>query len=1258
MIFLNRVSRLVRWVLLIFVLLLAVLLSAVRVMLPDINQFRTEIVSSIGESIGKPIEMDGMTAGLNGIRPEVVLNGLRIIDPVDHSVLLRFDQLRAGLNVKEFLLTGNFQPRWVTIRGAALSVRRNLDGAISVVGLDSGEELPRWIFEDGQFELLDSEVDWQDRKHPKAGLHFTSADIRLWNANRTHKISIDVDLPQGYGKSLSIRMNLHGNLLLEKCCSGRIYAAANDIRYGRLLEDLSVEGYRVLRGAGGFRFWSTWKNSILVEVAGEMDLREAALSHEPIGVDDSRGVVDLRNLSGEFRWFREKQNWNLSVRRLALNLAGEAWPLTEFGLKRVVDAAAGRSDFYFTTSYLKLDDITRLLSEAKALVPVDHRLLSEISPGGELFDLKLGYKSGPDRDTSWFICARFKNIEFGPTQSNPGARNLTGFICGDRERGGVQLAASRAEIDLPKIFRDPIDLTTLQGDFQWDTDGNNWNIRSDRIQTVNPVFSADTRLFVQVPRTGGDIFLDLQTDFKDVEAAAAHRYLPVGILKKPLVEWLDSAFLSGTASRGGVLFRGPVSAFPFQGGEGVFETLFYTKDVELSYHPQWPVLRSEMAEVRFFQSSMVISGERADISGTSVEKVKAYCRDFAVDDYLVVTGEAGGRLRESIRFIRNSPLRPLYEPLLEFVSMHGENRIALELKVPIVTELDDILVDGTLALKNARLNAFGVQLERIYGELAFSRDWINGKRIRGVLLGSPVTMALSDNDRGLALTIAGSIDTKSIADRYPSVIWNYAAGGSTYAINLQIPKLTEKLYADIVLRSDLSGIAIDLPEPLGKKAADSSRFQLKTHLEPERDIPIDLDYGNVAQLDLNLANMAQNYIVQNGQIRIGRVPVTQKNKSGLSLYAGLERLDTNAWKRVLASLRADSPNGVAEVDRVDFQTARLMVEDADFGPLSLKMNRRQGFWEGAIQSTIASGKFSGKPGDPKTSGIDLTFEYLKIPDWKKIKSKAPTEDLKWDPGSIPDLNIKARHFFWKNIDYGSLELVTSRHPKKMTIDRLNIHGKRMDLDLHGSWTAAESIDNTSISGTMTIDNLGQFMTAMGKSNVVRDSDVRAGVHLKWKDPLYDLNFENLTGTAQVDFGPGRLLRVEPGIGRVFGLFNLDGLKNLLLFDFGKLFGKGLAFEEVKSSFLLANGHAKINRLTVDAVPADIIVTGQIDLVEERLDDIVTVVPKGVVAAGASMLLTQELPRSAVDGLINRQYQVTGKWDDPKIVRLPGSGKPL
>ncbi len=1246
-----------RWFLLISVLFLAVVLSAARILLPEISQYRAEIVSSISASIGKPIEMDRMSAGLNGFRPEVVLNGVKIIDPGERKVLLRFDQLRAGLNLKEFLLTGSFQPRWVTIRGARLSIRRQLDGSIRVAGLDSGAEMPKWIFEEGRFELLDSEVDWRDLKYPALDLHFSRADIRLLNLDHRHKVAIDADLPRDYGKSLTIRMDYEGDIILQDCCSGRIYVKATDIRYGKLFAELAVDGYRIAHGRGGFRVWTVWEKSALVSLSGDVDYRDGVLSRRFSGGDEADGIAALPKLAGDFHWTRSNQGWNLSVRRLALNFGGESWPLTDFGLGQTTDLAAGNASFHFNSSYLRLEELRQLIMDLRVLVPDNHGILAAAAPGGEIYDLKFEHSSGRNQEPLWSVCGRFEDLSFRPRRIFPGAKNLSGAVCGDQGNGRIVLAAAQAELEFPEVFRAPIGLTELQGDFFWQKDDQAWRIESERVRVVNPALTAETRVFLQLPVLDGEPFLDLQASFKNVDGTAVHRYLPVAVLNKPLIKWLDAAFVSGTVTRGGTLFRGPLKAFPFRGAEGVFETLFYTRTVILSYHPDWPVIHSDLAEVRFFQAGMSIRGAHADVMGASVKDVRVRCADFETEDYLNITGVAEGTLQQSVDFLKKTPLAPLYEPLLEFVSLRGDNRIDLELKIPILERIDNVVVNGTVDLKMANLNAFGVPIDRLSGTLDFSRERIHGTGIQGEMLGSPVQVEVSNNKRGLAARIHGATSVEALAKRYFSSIWKYFAGKSDYSIDLQIPKLSEKLYADIDIHSNLRGISMNLPEPLQKPAALSRGFGLKIHLEPGQDIPAELTYENVAQASLTLARTKEGLNLEQGRVKLGRVSGGDLPDRGLSFYANLKTLDLKAWKNVLASLDGE---GKLEKDLglVDVQIDKLAIEDLDLGRLVLKMHRNDGVWEGVTDSDLARGRFSGTRKDQKPFGVNAAFDYLRIPEQDGLLQKTSKETLHWDPARIVDLDIRAEHLFWKQVDYGKLELASTQQSNGMKIDRLNVYGNGLDLNLSGYWTASESVDQTSISGDLKVANLGQFLARLGKSNVIGESSVHSRVALKWNDPLYDLSFATLSGAAQVEFGAGRLLTVEPGIGRVFGLFNLDGLKNLMLFDFGKLFGPGLAFEEVKSSFQLTNGRAKINLFTIDAVPAEIIVAGEIDLVREQLDDIVTVVPKGMVAAGASMLLTQELPGTAVDGLINRQYQVIGKWDDPEIVRLPGTGKPL
>ena len=90
----TRIVYSLRAALVVLLLMLALGISAVRLFLPQIAHYKTRIVSSISLSIGKPIEIDNMKGSMNGFRPEVVISGLRILDPDSRKTLLRFEQLR------------------------------------------------------------------------------------------------------------------------------------------------------------------------------------------------------------------------------------------------------------------------------------------------------------------------------------------------------------------------------------------------------------------------------------------------------------------------------------------------------------------------------------------------------------------------------------------------------------------------------------------------------------------------------------------------------------------------------------------------------------------------------------------------------------------------------------------------------------------------------------------------------------------------------------------------------------------------------------------------------------------------------------------------------------------------------------------------------------------------------------------------------------------------------------------------------------
>jgi len=74
--------------------------------------------------------------------------------------------------------------------------------------------------------------------------------------------------------------------------------------------------------------------------------------------------------------------------------------------------------------------------------------------------------------------------------------------------------------------------------------------------------------------------------------------------------------------------------------------------------------------------------------------------------------------------------------------------------------------------------------------------------------------------------------------------------------------------------------------------------------------------------------------------------------------------------------------------------------------------------------------------------------------------------------------------------------------------------------------------------------------------------------------------------------------------------NMDQLHQFVgTADFRDIFEDGLSFNTIKGNFRLNKGVADSDNLVVDAIPAKISLTGNVDLTNKTLDQLVRVIPK-------------------------------------------------
>ena len=140
--------------------------------------------------------------------------------------------------------------------------------------------------------------------------------------------------------------------------------------------------------------------------------------------------------------------------------------------------------------------------------------------------------------------------------------------------------------------------------------------------------------------------------------------------------------------------------------------------------------------------------------------------------------------------------------------------------------------------------------------------------------------------------------------------------------------------------------------------------------------------------------------------------------------------------------------------------------------------------------------------------------------------------------------------------------------------------------------------------------------------------------------------------------------MQPGAGRVLGLFSVAALPRRLALDFKDLTEKGLAFDSVHGDFELRDGNAFTSNLAAAgpgcgdrhrrAAPGSrsrdydqtAVVTGNLGASLPVAGALA-----GGPAVGAALLLFSQVFKEPLKGITRGYYRITGPWENPTVERV-------
>ncbi len=363
-----------------------------------------------------------------------------------------------------------------------------------------------------------------------------------------------------------------------------------------------------------------------------------------------------------------------------------------------------------------------------------------------------------------------------------------------------------------------------------------------------------------------------------------------------------------------------------------------------------------------------------------------------------------------------------------------------------------------------------------------------------------------------------------------------------------------------------------------------------------------------------------------------------------------------------------------DVKALDVQIGRLLWDGAAKGPVVVQAVGRAGGLRGMIDSAYVKGGFDADMAAGRLSSIKADLDFVKL---SRLDEKAVASTDSWldtlHPGSFPSLSLVGRHVLWHGFDVGRLQVEVDSQARGIVLRSASLRSDNHELVVErGEWTRHGGTDRTHIAGTLKVKNSGMLAAEFGYPEFVRDTPAEVNYTLNWAETPFGVSSANLAGTVDMKLGKGALLKVDVGIGRFLGLFNVDALWRRLSLDFSDLFGAGMAYDGIAGKLDIAHGRAETKGFVIDGVAAKIVIDGGVKLATREVDQVVTVIPNtsialpvaGVLmggplgpavgaAVGAGVFVADKMMDGQVERLTQTRYRVEGSLDNPVITKDSG-----
>lgn len=1219
---LRRFSAKIFKIIISLIVLLALLVSALRLLMPLLNQYQVSLL----EIIAKRTQTELSAAKIEGRWEHAgpVVNITHLFVRFKDGSKLQVKQINLALNIWQSLLHNKLQFKNLLFKQLKYQTPQTFPGN----GEGDKHLLEIFLQRFDNFRLEDSQLQFISLSGKPVDLAIPS--LTWYNDKHKHKAEGEISLSSFTGQhgSASLRLSLYEKQ--GKLDNGEIWLQARDVDVRPWMGQWLNDNTRLTQAQFTLTSWLRLKQGQLSSV--DLILTDGTASWQN---NRKRHTLNVPHVTGHL--WQQDTGWQLSLPEMVLNIDGKTWPANQFALYWQPEASAGflpseRGEVRVRANHIDIQRVSSLLPLFTRLPANWNRIWQEAKPRGILDTLALDIPlAAPNKSR---FQARWHHLSFRSWQHIPAITVLNGEAAGSLHQGEVRIMLPAQEINTERQFAAPLQIKQFSANLSWIYQPQTWQLQGKKLDLSATALHAQGEFLF---RGGNNVapYLAIEANMQTDNVAEAWRYFPLAAMPQSLVHYLSEAIRGGHIDTAKLSFSGNPHEFPFKNQQGHFQVMVPLQNARFAFQPNWPELKDLDLSLNFENAGLSIHSPKLTlINGVQATDIKVELPEYS-QKKLYVSAKIEGQGTAVASYFENTPLNITVGSALQQLELTGPVASDLQLMIPL--DHEEIKAGGDIFLKDNQLNIqpLKTQLSGVSGRFHFLNGTLSSETMSASWLGQPVSFNFTTTKNQRLFAIKAALKTQISTDRLPQfpVSLQHLVNGiipleATFSIKL--PHKSQVSYLGNI-SGNLNNVSGYLPSLLFKTNQSKKNLQLEIAGD-QQQLQAKGQIGTDNQFITHWL-LAKKVLLEKGRWQSKQTPpLTMPAQKGVTVDLSEQQVKylMQNWQPIkdylATSMKARSKNHAFANFTLPLTLSAPALALAGQTWRNVKVS-----WltnslpqpHFSVDADEISGKLSVSDHSPWV--LNLAYLYYNPQHHPLVgyPSRQNRADLAIGPAhvdisTLPNIDFQCQQCWFNGQNFGKVraKLQVARH--RLVVTDGEINDGATQLTFYGDWNTVKGEQRTAVKGRFLMDEFARSAQRFGMNSPLHAHAVNLTFDLHWPNLPWQPDIQSLNGLLTLNSGKGEIDNVDTGhTGQLLRLFSMDALLRKIKMDFKDTLKKGFYFDKISATAWIEQGLLRTDNLQIDGLDANIALKGNIDLFQRLLNLEALITPAIAAPAGVA-----------------------------------------